>query len=178
MASDTDRSSALRSLDPHSLGALHDAHFAELYRYARYRLGDADAAEDAASEAFVRLLEAVRRGRGPRTSIRGWLFGTLRHIVDDHYRAAYAAPPADDPSDRSEESAPDALVEARERRTQVRQAMRHLTSEQQHVLALRFGGACSLEETAALMGRNVNAVKALQFRALQALRRHLPEALE
>jgi RNA polymerase sigma-70 factor (ECF subfamily) len=51
--------------------------------------------------------------------------------------------------------------------------MRHLTGEQQHVLALRFGGAYSLEETAVLVGSNVNAIKALQFRALQSLRRAL-----
>jgi RNA polymerase sigma-70 factor (ECF subfamily) len=50
-----------------------------------------------------------------------------------------------------------------------------LTAEQQHVLALRFGQGYSLEETAAFMDKNVNAVKALQFRALAALQRELGE---
>jgi RNA polymerase sigma-70 factor (ECF subfamily) len=175
MASDSERPLGLSSLDPQALGSLHDQHFAELFRYARYRLGDSDAAEDAASEAFVRLLEALRTGRGPRSSTRGWLFGTLRHIVDDHYRAAYARG-ADDPLDGAQDDDTlDATVEARERQGEVRRAMRFLTSEQQHVLALRFGGEYTLEETAAMMGSNANAIKALQFRALQSLRRHLGE---
>jgi RNA polymerase sigma-70 factor (ECF subfamily) len=48
-----------------------------------------------------------------------------------------------------------------------------LTPEQQHVLALRFSQELSLEETAAVMGKNVNAVKVLQFRAVQALRQRM-----
>jgi RNA polymerase sigma-70 factor (ECF subfamily) len=55
------------------------------------------------------------------------------------------------------------------------EAYARLTAEQQHVLALRFGQGYSLEETATFMDRNVNAVKALQFRALAALQRGLGE---
>jgi len=175
MASDADALPDLRQLDPHALGALHDRHFPELFRYARYRLGDSDAAEDAASETFVRLLEALQSGRGPRSSPRGWLFGTLRHIVDDHYRAAYARGFEADPVDAYGDGTPDAAVEAGEEQREIRRAMRFLTSEQQHVLTLRFGGGYSLEETGEMMGRKANAIKALQFRALQALRRHLTE---
>jgi RNA polymerase sigma-70 factor (ECF subfamily) len=175
MASDSERLSGLNQLDPQTLGALHDQHFPDLFRYARYRLGDADAAEDAASETFVRLLEALQRGRGPRSSPRGWLFGTLRHIVDDHYRAAYAQGFEADPVDAYDDGTPDAAVEAGEEQGEIRRALRFLTSEQQHVLTLRFGGGYSLEETAKMMGRKANAIKALQFRALQALRRHLTE---
>jgi RNA polymerase sigma-70 factor (ECF subfamily) len=50
-----------------------------------------------------------------------------------------------------------------------------LTSEQQHVLALRFGQGYSVEETAAHLQKNINAVKALQFRALAALQRQIGE---
>jgi RNA polymerase sigma-70 factor (ECF subfamily) len=173
MASDSERLSGNHPLDPQALSSLHDQHYAELFRYARYRLGDSDAAEDAASETFMRLLEALQRGRGPRTSTRGWLFGTLRHIVDDHYRAAYARGFATVTHPDQDDSGPDAAVETGEREGEVRRALRFLTSEQQHVLALRFGGGYTLEETAEMMGRKANAIKALQFRALQSLRRHL-----
>jgi DNA-directed RNA polymerase specialized sigma24 family protein len=43
------------------------------------------------------------------------------------------------------------------------------------VIALRFGNDFSLKETARVMGKNVNAIKALQFRALNALREKLGE---
>jgi RNA polymerase sigma-70 factor (ECF subfamily) len=40
-------------------------------------------------------------------------------------------------------------------------------------LALRFGSGCSLAEAGEMMGRNANAIKQLQFRALAALRKAL-----
>jgi RNA polymerase sigma-70 factor (ECF subfamily) len=64
-------------------------------------------------------------------------------------------------------------VDIREQNRFVQQACAQLTEEQQQVLALRFGQEYSLEETATLLNKNVNAVKALQFRALAALQREI-----
>lgn len=176
MARETDDASRLASLDPIAIGSLHDQVFPELYRYAFFRLGDPHVAEDLAAEAFVRLLEAAQAGRGPRSSARGWLFGTLRHMVDDHYRESYRRSGKPDPeAGPLVGSTPAESLEAKEQRMMVRAAFSQLTPAQQDVLALRFGEECSLDETATLMGKNGNAVKALQFRALQALRRALED---
>ena len=51
--------------------------------------------------------------------------------------------------------------------------LKELTTDQQHVLALRFGSGCSLAETAEIMGKKPNAIKQLQFRALAALRKNI-----
>ena len=48
----------LRRLDSQSIGAIYDQFFPEVYRYVRYRIDDDAAAEDIASDVFVRLLEA------------------------------------------------------------------------------------------------------------------------
>ena len=177
MTQDADELSSLRRLDPHTLASIHDRYFAEVYRYAAYRLGDELVAEDVASEAFVRLLESLRTGGGPRTSVRSWLIGTANHLVHDHFRAVYQRPERDlDERTAGENDDPHEHLERSERRRGLRQAFETLTPEQQHVLALRFGGGYSLEETAGLMGKNANAIKALQFRALAALRRALGTA--
>ena len=63
----------------------------------------------------------------------------------------------------------------REQNRTVKLAYTKLTPEQQEVLALRFGLGYSLEETAVHVKKKVNAVKALQFRALAALQRELGE---
>jgi RNA polymerase sigma-70 factor (ECF subfamily) len=164
----------LRSLDPRTVAAVHERYFAELFRYARFRTGDAQVAEDIASEALVRLLEAVSSGKGPATSLRGWLMGTLSNLVNDHFRLAYGRP-TDELSEELRSNGPDlgALAEEKEQKAVVRQALGGLTAEQQHVLSLRFGSELSLEETAQAMDRSVNAIKALQFRALASLRREL-----
>lgn len=166
----------LRSLDPQALSAIHERYFPELYRYARYRIGDAAAAEDIAAETVVRLLEAVHAGRGPSTSLRGWLMGTVSNLVNDHFRKTYARP-GGDVHDNLIDDGPDpsSLLEYRERERSIRSAMAQLTREQQHVLALRFGNGFSVGETAAVMGKTSNAIKALQFRALTALRKEIED---
>jgi RNA polymerase sigma-70 factor (ECF subfamily) len=68
-----------------------------------------------------------------------------------------------------------AEVDLREQKQQVQGALAQLTPEQQHVLALRFGQGYSIEETAAILNKNINAVKALQFRALSSLQRQIGE---
>lgn len=166
----------LRELNPQAISAVYDKYFSEVYRYVRYRLGDEQAAEDIASDVFVRLLEASQKGRGPQTNLRAWLLGTASHIVTDHMRRSYRRP-----TEALTENVLDPLavpadeVDRRERGEKVRAAMQLLTPEQQHVLALRFGEGYSLEETAAAMNKNINAIKALQFRALTSLQRGIGE---
>ncbi|MBP6176729.1 MAG: sigma-70 family RNA polymerase sigma factor [Anaerolineales bacterium] len=164
----------LRKLDQQTISAVYDQHFSEVYRYVLYRIGDATVAEDIASDVFVRLLEAAQNGNSPQTNIKGWLIGTASHVVIDHMRRKYRRPEeeiSDTEPDRSPSVA--AEVDEREQNRVVNEAYEQLTPEQQHVLALRFGQGYSLEETAASMNKNVNAIKALQFRALAALQREV-----
>ncbi len=164
----------LRDLNSQVVGAVYDQYYSEVYRYALYRVSDQTLAEDIASDVFVRLLESAQNGRVPESNLKGWLIGTASHIVADHFRKKYRRP-----EDEIPETMPDlapsiaAEVDQREQNRAVNQAYAALTDEQQQTLALRFGQGYSLEETAAIMKKNVNAVKALQFRALAALQREI-----
>lgn len=167
----------LRRLDAQSIGAIYDQYFPEVYRYVRYRINEDAAAEDIASDVFVRLLEASQKRQGPETHLKGWLIATASHAVNDHLRRRYRRP-----TEALSDALPDhssnvhAEVDLREQNRAVQTAYAQLTTEQQHVLALRFGQGYSLEETASSMRKKVNAVKALQFRALAALQRLIGEA--
>lgn len=166
----------LRDLNPQVIAAIYDRYFSDVYRYVRYRVGDEQTAEDIASDVFVRLLEASQRGRSPQTNLKAWLLGTASHVVTDHMRRAYRRP-IEEISDNMLDplAVPVAELERRESERRVRDAMKQLTPDQQHVLALRFGEGYSIEETANAMNKNVNAVKALQFRALASLQRGIGE---
>lgn len=166
----------LRELDTQSIGSVYDRYFPEIHRYITYRTGDAAAAEDLASEVFVRLLEAVRRRRGPETNIKGWLLVTASHVVVDHLRRRYRRRVEPMPEELPDGApGPSMQFDQHEQDRNVRAAYARLTNEQQEVLALRFGQGYSLEETALYMKKKVNAVKAVQFRALAALQRQLAE---
>lgn len=162
----------VRDLDQRALGQVHDRYYPEIYRYALYRTGRTEVAEDIAGEVFLRLLDALHGGRPPRTTLRGWLYGVAANLVADHFRRA-PRESAELDENAAGASSPAAEAEARLRAESVRAAMRQLTAEQQETLTLRFGEGLSVEETAAALGKSVNAVKALQFRAVEALRRVL-----
>lgn len=164
----------LRKLEPQAIGAIYDHYFRDVYRYIRYRVGDDAVAEDIASDVFMRLLEAAQKRQGPNTSLKGWLIATASNAVNDHLRRQYRRP-----TEELDERLPDETsnihseVDQREQNKLVQMAYAQLTAEQQQVLALRFGAGYSLEQTAEVMKKNVNAIKALQFRALSALQRQL-----
>lgn len=166
----------LRKLDSQSISVIYDQYFPEIYRYVRYRIDNDTVAEDIASDVFVRLLEAAEKNQGPESSLKGWLIATASNAINDHLRRQYRRPVED-----LSESMPDdglsvhAQVDLREQHQMVQNAYAQLTHEQQDVLALRFGQGYSLEETAAHMKKNINAVKALQFRALASLQRQIGE---
>ena len=166
----------LRQLDAQTIGAIYDRYFSDVYRYIRYRINDEAIAEDLASEVFVRLLEAARKNQGPQTNLKGWLIATASNAVNDHLRRQYRRP-----TETLSDAMPDestnipAELDLREQNQTVQLALAQLTPEQQHVLALRFGLGYSLEETATYLKKNVNAVKALQFRALASLQRQIGE---
>jgi RNA polymerase sigma-70 factor (ECF subfamily) len=163
-----------RDLDPQAIGPIYDKYSRDVYRYVRYRLNDDHVAEDIAGDVFLNLLEAFRKGRGPNLNIRAWLLSTAAHMVTDHLRRAYRRPTESMPDDVLDPGpTPGDEFESREESRDFRRAYALLTDEQQHVLALRFGEGYSLEETAAALNKKINAVKALQFRALASLQRNI-----
>jgi RNA polymerase sigma-70 factor (ECF subfamily) len=163
-----------QALDPQALSVLHDRFYPLGYRYIAYRLGDGALSEDLTSEVFLRLLEALHAKRVNTVNLRAWLYATANHLVMDVLRQRYRRPL----QSLSEEQPagtdnPERAIEHEQRLEAVQRTMQHLTPEQQHVLSLRFSQDLSLEDVAAIMGKSVNAVKVLQFRALAALRRWL-----
>jgi RNA polymerase sigma-70 factor, ECF subfamily len=170
----------LNTLDPQAITALHNRYYPEVYRFARFRVSDERLAEDIASEVFIRLLESVHRGNGPESNLRGWLIRTTSNMVNDHFRSVYRHPPEestdifDSNADLfAAQSDPVIVHDQAEKLRSLQAAIERLTDAQKLVITLRFGNHYSLEETARLMGKDPNSIKALQFRAVTTLRRIL-----
>ena len=167
----------LGNLDSQAVTAVYNRYFPEIFRYVRYRLDDDALAEDISSEVFFCLVRAVKTRRAPTVNLRGWLIGTARHMIIDHLRHKHRHPCQAIPDAlESEEPGTSEQVDQRLASHVLHQALVQLTEDQQQVLALRFGQGYSLEETAVVMKKKINAVKALQFRALGSLQRLMGEA--
>lgn len=165
------------SRNTQALAAVHDHYYPVIYRYLSYRLEDQSLAEDIASEVFLRLLDALEKRPASIRDLKAWLLGTAANLVHDHLRLKYRRP--EEPLDKREEISTgtgiEGTVEQSIERRRIRQTLQKLTLEQQHVLALRFSQELSIEETARIMGKSINAIKVLQFRALASIRRLLEE---
>jgi RNA polymerase sigma-70 factor (ECF subfamily) len=160
------------NLESQALNEIHQRYFTRIYQYAYLRTGDSHTAEDIASETFVSLLDSFRKGRPPHTTLRGWLFGVAAHLVADHFSSKPVSQLSEFQADGF--STQDA-TEERLRQAGVQAAISRLTDDQKEVLALRFTRGLSVEETARHMNRTITAVKAVQFRAIDALRQMLAE---
>ncbi len=159
--------------DQKAITTIYEQYVDAVYRFIRWRVDDPALAEDLTADVFIKLLSALQSPHAPRQSLRGWLFRVARNVLYDHAAQPVTFDALDDAL-----AAPDniegelmALLE----REQVQQALRTLSPDQQDVLVLRFGRALSLEETAVSMNRSVSAIKSLQFRAIESLRRALSD---
>ena len=166
----------LSKLDPRALSEVHETHYAKIYRYALHRLNNEQHAEDASSEVFVRLVEALHAGKGPSKNVTGWLFQTASNVINDFFRREYrqATQPLD-PHEMAEIMRAEAPASTSLQDPSLRKSLSVLTEDQQQVLALRFSADLSLAETARVMNKSVNAIKALQFRAVSKLRSTLKD---
>ncbi len=162
--------------DQDAVMAIYRKYAQSIYAYVRLRVEDKMAAEDLASQVFVEFIRAIRAGKAPRSSVRGWLFQVTRNLLADHYGALKKLPTTtlDDWAEASVmapgEDEPEVQFIRRMDRSTARHAIRMLPEDQQEVLVLRFGQMLNLQETADIMGKSINAVKSLQFRAVQTLR--------
>jgi RNA polymerase sigma factor (sigma-70 family) len=146
-----------------------------LARYARAS-GVRDP-EGVVGEVFLRAVRALERFEGDRRAFRAWMFALARNVVIDEHRRVFrrrTVPLPPDvlaelgPTQDAEEEAIRALAEAR-----VRRAIAGLTAEQRDVLLFRILGDLTIDEVAAALGKRPGAVKALQARGLDRLRRDL-----
>lgn len=164
----------VRAFDMQTLAEIYDRFSPGLYGYAMRLLGDETLAEDCVAETFSRFLKGVKAGRGPDEYIQAYLYRIAHNWITDLYRRQ---PPPDYELDENlradHETQPENLTAHRLEQERVRHALRCLTPDQRQVITLRFLEGWDHEEVSAAIQKPVGAVKALQHRALEALKKWL-----
>lgn len=161
-----------REYDPEALGEIYDGYSEKIYHYIYRYLGEARLAEDLTAQVFLKLLEAIKASKGPRTHLSAWLYRVAHNLVVDHFRRR----PREESLPLEEElvAAPEdvtVVVEKKLAQQQLRAAISHLTVDQQQVIVLKFVEGLSNAEVGQVLGKTEGAVKSLQHRALAALQR-------
>ena len=166
---------AAESLDQDALAAIFDEYAPALYKYL-LRLGvNSQEADQIVGDVFVRLLEKLAEGKGPRTNLRSYLFQIAYHLMVDQARERQRTAPLDLADSVKEDMEPvQSRTEEKMVIKELSDAMQsELTEDQRNVILLRFQEDFSLKETAEILGKEVNAIKALQNRGVNKLRQFM-----
>jgi len=136
--------------------------------------------EDAASEVFVGMVRGLERFRGDERDLRTWMFSIAhRRVIDERRRLARRPEEPVAPSELTGPLAGSRVGDAESEALEglgtdwAMSALRSLSSDQRGVVLLRVLADLSVEQTAAVLGKSLGAVKSLQRRALAALARNL-----
>lgn len=156
---------------------IYDRCYEPIYRHIRYRVPSEPTAEDLAGEVFVRMVESIDgftyRGR----PLLAWLYTIAGNLISSYYRRAERASTVslEDGLDAHVADVPDPEAAASLAIDQERlvAAMQELTDDQRQVIDLKFLQGLDNLTVAQVLGKSYGAVKSLQHRGLEALRRVL-----
>lgn len=157
--------------EPEAFGAIYRDLVRPVAAYLRAR-GVPDV-EDATSEVFLSVFSGIARFTGDQAQLRSWVFTIAHRRAVDTWRRAARRPleasyePEDDHRvSASAESEALALLGGHH----VVELLDRLTDDQREVLSLRVVADLTVDQVAAVIGKQPGAVKALQRRGLATLR--------
>jgi len=160
--------------DQDAFGELYDRHVVRVYRHIYYMVGNAAEAEDLTAQAFLRAWEAI-----PRYQVRGapfvsWLLRIAHNLGVSHLRSKRESSQIHEGIvDHKMRRDPESAYEQTADEELVRKAITMLREEQRQVIILRFIEDLDYREVAEIIGKSVAAIRVIQHRALNALRKQM-----
>ena len=155
---------------------IYDRYSGRIYNFAFRFLKNAEAAEDAVQEVFVKMIRHANQFHGD-AKLSTWLFSITANWCRDYLRKA------DNKTKETEdvlislpaplEHGPDRTLEQRENEVRVQRALQALTPEQREAILLSRYQGLSYAEIAQIAGCSEGAVKTRVFRAMETLKKAL-----
>ena len=181
-ANDIDERSLVEAAqrDASQFAEIYQRYFELVYAYTVRRVRDRAATEDLTSEVFRKALANLPRFKWTGAPFGAWLVRIASNLIVDRAKRAGRERNADEPALSMAAAAVDepvnlqsqqSYLEAAERRAWLYRLVDALPDDQRRVVAMRFAEEKSISEIAAELNRSEGAIKQLQFRALQNLRK-------
>jgi len=152
--------------DPARFVELYDRNVDRIYAYVSRRAGSRSVAEDVTSEVFEQALSNLGKFKWRGLPFVAWFYRIASNALADHWkregRDSHDLPP-DVPDEREHQDL--------ERRVSLFQLVDRLPDAQRQVIQMRFVEDRTIREVAAALDRSEGAVKQLQLRALENLRK-------
>ena len=154
--------------DPARFVELYERYVDRVYAFVSHRIRNRAAAEDITSQVFEQALASIGRFEWRGLPVSAWLFRIAANALADHWRegSRHANEPPPNVPDSGE-------LEDIDRRIALYQHVEQLPELQQRVIHMRFVEEKSIREVAAALDRSEGAIKQLQLRGLENLRKSM-----
>jgi RNA polymerase sigma-70 factor, ECF subfamily len=154
--------------DPARFAELYENNFERVYAYIAHRVHNREEAQDATADVFHQALASLPRFEWRGLPFVAWLLGIAANVLSDRWQRVA----------KRQEVVTDDLEQVGmeddiEQRAMLYQLVETLPDDQRRVIIRRFVGQKSLREIATELGRSEGAIKQLQLRALQNLRKRI-----
>ncbi len=169
--------------DPARFADVYENYFELVYAYVARRARNRDEAEDLTGEVFRKALASLPRFKWRGAPFAAWLFRIASNMIADRSKRVAKEVPFDELGaterrgitqvSKGADTSQQKGLEDSERRALLFQLVDELAEDQGRVLVMRFAEEKSIREIAGALGRSEGAVKQLQFRALENLRKSI-----
>src|SRR5215204_6987423 len=173
---DEDLISLVEASDSEAFATLYDRHNRAAFSLAYRMMGERQAAEDLAQDAFLKVWRGAGSYRAARGSVRSWILSIVHNRGIDQLRSLAsrrrtqekieASAPTSQPSEAFAESWRNS------QREQVREALSTLPPEQLKVMELAYFSGYTHVEIAELLGLPLGTVKGRMRLGLKKIRDH------
>jgi RNA polymerase sigma-70 factor (ECF subfamily) len=161
--------------EPDAFDELYNRYSPRIFGYLYQRLnGNVEDAEDLTADVFAKVYQKIDGFEVQGAPLSSWLFRIARNRLIDSVRRRPDVTQTD--LDNALTTVGGSVFHGVNQRMAldlIKTGLAHLTPEQREVITLRFLEDKSIAETAAIVGRNEEAVKKLQARGLASLRRNI-----
>ncbi|MDE2588202.1 MAG: sigma-70 family RNA polymerase sigma factor [Patescibacteria group bacterium] len=159
--------------DKEAFGTLYSFYLDKIFRYIFFRVNQQmEVAEDLTEVSFIKAWEKIDLYKKEGGSFSSWIYTIARNTVIDYFREHNRLTSLSEDQIDGENNAEEKIMITFEIE-RVQEAMKYLTVEQQEIITLKFINDMSNKEIAIFLGKKEDAIRALQYRALQELRKRL-----
>jgi RNA polymerase sigma-70 factor, ECF subfamily len=174
MLADEDLISLVEAADAEAFATLYDRHSRAAFSLAHRMMGERQASEDLAQDAFLKVWRGASSYRAERGSVRTWILSIVHNRGIDQLRSQASRRRA---QEKIEASAPrsqpsEAFTETlrNSQRDQVREALNTLPPEQLKILELAYFSGYTHVEISDLLGLPLGTVKGRMRLGLKKIR--------
>jgi len=163
--------------NPQAFAKIYELFFDKIYGYVYYKIGIVAEAEDISEQVFLKALEGIGSFEWKGAPFSSWLFRIASNLVVDYFRKRnkLSTVPIEEQAYKIADNGRDTedMINLKLSFEIAQKAICKLSEDQQNVIILKFLNGFSNAEIAGVLGKTEGAVKSIQHRALNSLRKAL-----